>query len=181
MATKKTAQKKMAVSKKANSSDFEAGDFVVYPAHGVGKVEGIETQTISGVDVTLYTISFEQDRMRLKLPISKIKSSGLRKLSSGDRLKEALTTLKGRSRVKRTMWSRRAQEYETKINSGDPVAIAEVLRDLRRNEDQGEQSYSERQIYQAALERLAREVAAIEDIDEKAAAEKLEDVLQNVS
>jgi CarD family transcriptional regulator len=181
MATKKTAQKKMVVSKKANSSDFETGDFVVYPAHGVGKVEGIETQTISGVDVTLYTISFEQDRMRLKLPISKIKSSGLRKLSSGDRLKEALTTLKGRSRVKRTMWSRRAQEYETKINSGDPVAIAEVLRDLRRNEDQGEQSYSERQIYQAALERLAREVAAIEDIDEKSAAEKLEDVLQNVS
>ncbi|MBL1146462.1 MAG: CarD family transcriptional regulator [Pseudomonadota bacterium] len=171
----------MVVSKKANSSDFETGDFVVYPAHGVGKVEGIETQTISGVDVTLYTISFEQDRMRLKLPISKIKSSGLRKLSSGDRLKEALTTLKGRSRVKRTMWSRRAQEYETKINSGDPVAIAEVLRDLRRNEDQGEQSYSERQIYQAALERLAREVAAIEDIDEKSAAEKLEDVLQNVS
>ena len=181
MATKKTAQKKTVVSKKANSSDFEAGDFVVYPAHGVGKVEGIETQTISGVDVTLYTISFEQDRMRLKLPISKIKSSGLRKLSSGDRLKEAMTTLKGRSRVKRTMWSRRAQEYETKINSGDPVAIAEVLGDLRRNEDQGEQSYSERQIYQAALERLAREVAAIEDIDEKAAAEKLEDVLQNVS
>lgn len=181
MATKKTAQKKTTVSKKAASSDFEAGDFVVYPAHGVGKVEGIETQTISGVDVTLYTISFEQDRMRLKLPISKIKSSGLRKLSSGDRLKEAMTTLKGRSRVKRTMWSRRAQEYETKINSGDPVAIAEVLRDLRRNEDQGEQSYSERQIYQAALERLAREVAAIEDIDEKAAAEKLEDVLQNVS
>lgn len=181
MATKKTAQKKTVVSKKANSSDFEAGDFVVYPAHGVGKVEGIETQTISGVDVTLYTISFEQDRMRLKLPISKIKSSGLRKLSSGDRLKEAMTTLKGRSRVKRTMWSRRAQEYETKINSGDPVAIAEVLRDLRRNEDQGEQSYSERQIYQAALERLAREVAAIEDIDEKSAAEKLEDVLQNVS
>ncbi|TNE32794.1 MAG: CarD family transcriptional regulator [Alphaproteobacteria bacterium] len=181
MATKKTAQKKTVVSKKTTSSDFEAGDFVVYPAHGVGKVEGIETQTISGVDVTLYTISFEQDRMRLKLPISKIKSSGLRKLSSGDRLKEALTTLKGRSRVKRTMWSRRAQEYETKINSGDPVAIAEVLRDLRRNEDQGEQSYSERQIYQAALERLAREVAAIEDIDEKAAAEKLEDVLQNVS
>jgi len=180
MATKKTAQKTV-VSKKANSSDFEAGDFVVYPAHGVGKVEGIETQTISGVDVTLYTISFEQDRMRLKLPISKIRSSGLRKLSSGDRLKEAMTTLKGRSRVKRTMWSRRAQEYETKINSGDPVAIAEVLRDLRRNEDQGEQSYSERQIYQAALERLAREVAAIEDIDEKSAAEKLEDVLQNVS
>ncbi len=166
---------------KKTAIDFVAGDYVVYPAHGVGKVEGIETQTISGVDVTLYTISFEQDRMRLKLPVSKIRSSGLRKLSSGDRLKEALTTLKGRSRIKRTMWSRRAQEYETKINSGDPVSIAEVLRDLRRDEDKGEQSYSERQIYQAALERLAREVAAIEDIDEKSATERLEDVLKNVS
>ncbi len=175
MATENTAKAKK------SATEFVAGDYVVYPAHGVGKVEGIETQTISGVDVTLYTISFEQDRMRLKLPLSKIKNSGLRKLSSGDRLKEALTTLKGRSRIKRTMWSRRAQEYETKINSGDPVAIAEVLRDLRRNEDKGEQSYSERQIYQAALERLAREVAAIEDIDEKSAAERLEDVLQNVS
>ncbi|TVQ82179.1 MAG: CarD family transcriptional regulator [Micavibrio sp.] len=182
MSTGKTAKKKTtSKTTKVSSTEFSTGDFVVYPAHGVGKVEGIETQTISGVDVTLYTISFEQDRMRLKLPVSKIKSSGLRKLSSGDRLKEALSTLKGRSRIKRTMWSRRAQEYEGKINSGDPVAIAEVLRDLRRNEDQGEQSYSERQIYQAALERLAREVAAIEDIDEKAAAERLEDVLQNVS
>lgn len=175
MATEKTAKAKKP------ATEFVAGDYVVYPAHGVGKVEGIETQTISGVDVTLYTISFEQDRMRLKLPVSKVKNSGLRKLSSGDRLKEALSTLKGRSRVKRTMWSRRAQEYETKINSGDPVAIAEVLRDLRRDEEKGEQSYSERQIYQAALERLAREVAAIEDIDEKSAAERLEDVLQTAS
>ena len=175
MASEKT------VKSTKTTTEFVAGDYVVYPAHGVGKVEGIETQVISGVEVTLYNISFEQDRMRLKLPVSKVKNSGLRKLSSGNRLKEALATLQGRSRVKRTMWSRRAQEYETKINSGDPVAIAEVLRDLRRDEDRGEQSYSERQIYQAALERLAREVAAIENIDEKSAAERLEDVLQNVS
>ncbi len=167
--------------KKNEKLDFGAGDFVVYPAHGVGYVEGVETQMIAGMEITLYTISFEKDRMRLKLPISKVKASGLRKLSSKDRLKDALSTLQGKSQTKRIMWSRRAQEYETKINSGDPVSIAEVLRDLRKDSDQSEQSYSERQIYQAALERLAREVAAIEKIDEKKAAEKLEAVLSNVA
>ncbi len=169
------------VEKKPEKLDFTAGDFVVYPAHGVGYVEGVETQIIAGMEITLYTISFEKDRMRLKLPVSKVKASGLRKLSSKDRLKDALSTLQGRSQVRRIMWSRRAQEYEAKINSGDPVAIAEVLRDLKKADDQGEQSYSERQIYQAALERLAREVAAIEKIDEKKAAEKLEAVLGNVA
>lgn len=166
---------------KAEKIDFATGDFVVYPAHGVGQVEGVETQTISGIEVTLYTICFEKDRMRLKLPLTKVRASGLRKLSSKDRLKDALGTLQGRSQTRRIMWSRRAQEYEMKINSGDPVSIAEVLRDLRKSGDQAEQSYSERQIYQAALERLAREVAAIEKIDEKKAAEKLEAVLSNVA
>lgn len=166
---------------KIEKFDFIAGDFVVYPAHGVGQVEGVETQTIGGMEVSLYTICFEKDRMRLKLPVTKVKASGLRKLSSKDRLKDALSTLQGRSQVRRIMWSRRAQEYEAKINSGDPVSIAEVLRDLKRADDQSEQSYSERQIYQAALERLAREVAAIEKIDEKKAAEKLEAVLTNVA
>lgn len=169
------------VAKKPEKLDFAAGDFVVYPAHGVGFVEGVETQTIAGMEITLYTICFEKDRMRLKLPVSKVKASGLRKLSSKDRLKDALATLQGRSQTRRIMWSRRAQEYEAKINSGDPVSIAEVLRDLKREGDQSEQSYSERQIYQAALERLAREVAAIEKIDEKKAAEKLEAVLSNVA
>jgi CarD family transcriptional regulator len=168
-------------AKKPEKLDFAAGDFVVYPAHGVGLVEGVETTQIAGMEITLYTICFEKDRMRLKLPVSKVKSSGLRKLSSKDRLKDALGTLQGRSQVRRVMWSRRAQEYEAKINSGDPVAIAEVLRDLRKDTDESEQSYSERQIYQAALERLAREVAAIEKIDEKKAAEKLEAVLSNVA
>ncbi|MBW7912022.1 MAG: CarD family transcriptional regulator [Alphaproteobacteria bacterium] len=168
-------------AKKPEKLDFSAGDFVVYPAHGVGFVEGVETQTIAGMEITLYTICFEKDRMRLKLPVSKVKASGLRKLSSKDRLKDALATLQGRSQTRRIMWSRRAQEYEAKINSGDPVSIAEVLRDLKREGDQSEQSYSERQIYQAALERLAREVAAIEKIDEKKAAEKLEAVLSNVA
>jgi CarD family transcriptional regulator len=169
------------IVQKAEKLDFVAGDFVVYPAHGVGQVEGVEIQNIAGMQVTLYTICFEKDRMRLKLPVSKVKASGLRKLSSKDRLKDALATLQGRSQVRRIMWSRRAQEYEAKINSGDPVSIAEVLRDLKKEGDQGEQSYSERQIYQAALARLAREVAAIEQIDEKKAAEKLEAVLGNVS
>lgn len=160
-----------------NDTGFKAGDHVVYPAHGVGFIEGLETQTISGMEISLYTISFEKDRMRLKIPVQKAASSGLRKLCTADRLKEAMTTLGGKARVKRTMWSRRAQEYEAKINSGDPVSIAEVLRDLKRSNDDHEQSYSERQIYQSALERLASEMAAIESIDEIAAAEQLEDFL----
>lgn len=161
----------------SQEQEFNQGDMVVYPAHGVGTVEGIETTRIGGESLTLYTISFKQERMRLKLPVEKAIGAGLRRLSSKERLKTALSTLQGRARVRRTMWSRRAQEYEAKINSGDPVSIAEVLRDLRRSEDQGEQSYSERQIYQAALERLARELAAVEQIDEADAATKLEQVL----
>lgn len=157
--------------------DFKTGDYVVYPAHGVGQIEGVETHQIGGMEVSLYAITFEKDRMRLKVPVMKAHTSGLRKLSSSDRLKDAMSTLKGRARIRRTMWSRRAQEYETKINSGDPVAIAEVLRDLKRSNDDTEQSYSERQIYQSALERLAREVAAIESITEEKAAEQLEDVM----
>jgi CarD family transcriptional regulator len=161
--------------------DFAAGDYVVYPAHGVGCIEGIEKLHFGGSVVELYAIHFEKERMRLKIPVSKAKTSGLRRLSSKDRLKSAMETLQGRSRTKRTMWSRRAQEYETKINSGDPVSIAEVLRDLRRTDDQAEQSYSERQIYQSALDRLARELAAVEKIDEGKAAEKLEQVLKKVA
>jgi CarD family transcriptional regulator len=157
--------------------DFKKGDYVVYPAHGVGQIEGIETQTIGGMTVKLYAIAFEKDRMRLKVPVFKAKTSGLRKLASGDRLKDAMKTLQGRAKIRRTMWSRRAQEYEMKINSGDPVAIAEVLRDLKRSNDDTEQSYSERQIYQSALQRLAREVAAVQKITEIQAAEKLETML----
>jgi CarD family transcriptional regulator len=157
--------------------EFKKGDFVVYPAHGVGRIEGIDAFSVSGQSVMLYSIAFEQDRMRLKVPVSKAKTSGLRRLSSRDRIKEALSTLQGRSKVRRVMWSRRAQEYESKINSGDPVSIAEVVRDLHRGADQPEQSYSERQIYQAALERLARELAAVEKIDQDKATTKLETVL----
>src|SRR3954462_12614099 len=156
---------------------FANGDFVVYPAHGVGKVTSIESQLIGGQKVELFVISFERDRMTLRVPVRKVENSGLRKLSTRKVMEAALTTLKGRARVKRAMWSRRAQEYEAKINSGDPVSIAEVVRDLHRGADQPDQSYSERQIYQAALERLARELAAVEKIDEGKATERLEAVL----
>lgn len=165
----------------SNKLEFEAGDFVVYPAHGVGRVEGIETHSIAGMEVQLYAITFEKERMTLKVPVAKAKTAGLRRLSSKDRIKTALETLEGRSRIRRTMWSRRAQEYEAKINSGDPVAIAEVVRDLYRGTDQSDQSYSERQIYQSALERLARELAAVEKIDEMKATERLEQVLKKAA
>ena len=163
---------------KAKQADYRAGDFVVYPTHGVGKVLGVETQEISGISLELIIIKFDKDRMTLRVPVEKAQNSGLRKLSTRKVMDTALTTLKGRSRAKRTMWSRRAQEYEAKINSGDPVSIAEVVRDLHRGADQPDQSYSERQMYQAALDRLARELAALEKIDEVAAAQKLEDMLK---
>ena len=161
----------------ADNDNFAKGDYVVYPAHGVGMIEGVETQEISGMEIKLYAISFEKDRMRLKIPMMKAKESGLRKLCTTTRLKDALKTLKGKARVRRTMWSRRAQEYEMKINSGDPILIAEVLRDLKRSSDDNEQSYSERQIYQSALERLAREMSAIEKISEEKATEELRKAL----
>ncbi len=163
----------------ADNDNFKKGDYVVYPAHGVGMIEGIETAKIGGVDVKLYAITFEKDRMRLKIPVFKAKTSGLRRLCTTSRMKDALKTLQGKARIRRTMWSRRAQEYEMKINSGDPIAIAEVLRDLKRSNDDNEQSYSERQIYQSALERLAREVAAVEKIAEDKAVAKLEKLMGN--
>ena len=159
------------------ANEFGTGDYVVYPTHGVGRVMGIEKQEISGHLLKLIIIKFEKDRMTLRVPVDKAVVSGLRKLSSRKMMDTALATLKGRSRVKRTMWSRRAQEYEAKINSGDPVSIAEVVRDLHRGADQPDQSYSERQMYQAALDRLARELAAVEKIDETAATHKLEELL----
>jgi CarD family transcriptional regulator len=162
-------------------NEFSPGDYVVYPAHGGGRVESIDTTEIAGFQVTLYAIVFEKERMRLKVPVAKAKAAGLRRISSADRIKVALETLQGRSRIKRVMWSRRAQEYEAKINSGDPVSIAEVVRDLYRPNDQQEQSYSERQIYQAALERLARELAAVEKIDEGKATERLAQVLSKAA
>ena len=163
---------------KAKQSEYSTGDYVVYPTHGVGMVLGVEVEKISDLELELIIIRFDKDRMTLRVPVDKAENSGLRKLSTRKVMDSALTTLKGRSRVKRTMWSRRAQEYEAKINSGDPVSIAEVVRDLHRGDDQPDQSYSERQMYQAALDRLARELAALERIDEQAAADKLEQMLR---
>jgi CarD family transcriptional regulator len=165
---------------KAPELVFDKGDFVVYPTHGVGRVVDIEARQIAGHKLDLFVISFEQDRMTLRVPVAKAKVSGLRKLSSRKIMDSALTTLKGRSRVSRAMWNRRAQEYEAKINSGDPVSIAEVVRDLHRNAGQPDQSYSERQIYEAALDRLARELAAVERIDKDTATQKLQGVLNTI-
>ena len=158
---------------------FKAGDYVVYPSHGVGLVQGIEKETIAGHKLELVVVTFDNDRMTLRVPTEKMDTSGLRELSSRKTMDNAMTTLKGRARIKRTMWSRRAQECEAKINSGDPVYIAEVVRDLHRNVGQPDQSFSERQIYESALERLASEVAAVDGTDKEKAVEKLEGVLQS--
>ena len=158
---------------------FAVNDYVVYPTHGVGRITGVEKQEISGMNLELFVVEFDKDKMLLRVPLAKAEGSGMRKLSSPQKMTSALTTLKGRARIKRTMWSRRAQEYEAKINSGDPISIAEVIRDLHRSANQPEQSYSERQIYEAALERLARELAAVERIDEEAAAGRLEGMLRD--
>ena len=163
------------MSKKA---EFSPRDYVVYPTHGVGRIVRIGKQEISGTKLELFVIEFDKDKMTLRVPIAKVQSVGMRRLSSPQKMKSALATLKGRARVKRAMWSRRAQEYEAKINSGDPVSIAEVVRDLHRNAGQPDQSYSERQIYEAALDRLARELAAVEEIDEAQAAQRLEKALR---
>mgnify|MGYP002634996757 FL=1 len=156
---------------------FNPGDYVVYPTHGVGKVLSVEEEEIAGHKLELFVISFDRDRMTLRVPVSKAANSGLRKLSSKKRMDEAIHTLKGRPRVKRTMWSRRAAEYDLKINSGDPVSIAEVVRDLHRNVGQPDQSFSERQIYEQARDRLASELAAVEKTDVDKATIKLEQIL----
>ena len=158
--------------------DFAAGDHVVYPTHGVGKILRIERQMIAGFELDLMVVEFERDKMTVRVPLTKVNSVGIRKLSTPQKMRTALDTLKGRARVKRAMWSRRAQEYEAKINSGDPVSIAEVVRDLHRNAGQPDQSYSERQIYESAIDRLMRELAAVERIDEDAATKKLEKILK---
>ena len=166
------------MSKVKSASDFRPDDFVVYPAHGVGKIVSIDKQEVAGLQLEMFVISFEKDKMTLRVPIGKAGSVGMRPLSSSDIVGKAMDTLKGRARVKRAMWSRRAQEYEAKINSGEIVLIAEVTRDLFRPDDQPEQSYSERQIFEAASSRLARELAAMEKTDEPTALEKILEVLR---
>jgi CarD family transcriptional regulator len=156
---------------------FKTNEFIVYPAHGVGQIMAIEEQEIAGAKLELFVINFIKDKMTLRVPTAKIASVGMRKLAEPPLVKKALETLKGRARIKRTMWSRRAQEYEAKINSGDIVAIAEVVRDLYRSETQPEQSYSERQLYEAALDRLSREISAVQKITETEAIKEIEAAL----
>ena len=157
--------------------DFRIDEFVVYPAHGVGKVVGVDEQEVAGVTLELFVVVFEKDKMTLRVPTHKAIEVGMRPLASPEVVAHAMATLRGKAKVKRAMWSRRAQEYEQKINSGDLIAIAEVVRDLHRSDDQREQSYSERQLYEAALERLTREVAAVDNGDEAAATKRVDDVL----
>jgi len=162
---------------KTRKNEFRPNDFVVYPAHGVGKIISIEEQEVAGFKLELFVISFEKDKMTLRVPTHKAAEVGMRSLSSPDVVAHAMKTLKGKAKIKKAMWSRRAQEYEQKINSGDLIAIAEVVRDLHRADDQREQSYSERQLYEAALERLTREIAAVAGHDEVAAAKEIDTVL----
>jgi CarD family transcriptional regulator len=164
----------------AKAEIFVEGDHVVYPTHGVGKVERIATEEIAGHKLELIHITFEENRMTLRVPVAKARTAGLRKLATRKLFDEALAVLKGRARIKRTMWSRRAQEYEAKINSGDPLSIAEVVRDLHRNAGQPDQSFSERQIYEAAMDRLAAELAALDKTDKLTAATKLTNFLKTV-
>jgi CarD family transcriptional regulator len=173
------ARQMLAVQKKPVSQrhGFKANEFVVYPAHGVGRIVGIEEQEIAGMSLELFVITFDKEKLTLRVPTGKLASVGMRKLADEPLVKKAMETLKGRARIKRTMWSRRAQEYVAKINSGDLISIAEVVRDLYRSEAQPEQSYSERQLYEDALDRMARELAAVEKLDERGAVQRITDIL----
>jgi CarD family transcriptional regulator len=167
----------MTIKKTTQRQGFKTSEYIVYPAHGVGQIVSIEEQEVAGAKLELFVISFVKDKMTLRVPTAKVAAVGMRKLAEGSLVKRALETLKGRARFKRTMWSRRAQEYEAKINSGDIVAISEVVRDLFRSESQPEQSYSERQLYEAALDRLSREIAAVQHVTETEAVKEIEAAL----
>jgi CarD family transcriptional regulator len=160
---------------------FKTGEFIVYPAHGVGQIVGIEEQEVAGTKLELFVINFVKDRLTLRVPTAKIVAVGMRKVAEGSQVKRALETLEGRPRIKRTVWWRRAQEFETKIKSGDIVSIAEVVRDLYRSESYLEQSNSARQFYEAALDRLSREIAAVQHITETVAVKEMEGALAKAS
>lgn len=170
-------QRMTAKKKPQQRKGFRTSEYIVYPSHGVGRIVSIEEEEVAGAKLELFVINFEKDKMTLRVPTEKLDLVGMRKLSGDKIVKKALDTLKGKARVKRTMWSRRAQEYEAKINSGDLISIAEVVRDLYRSETQPEQSYSERQLYEAALDRMAREIAAVQKIEEGIAVSKIDEVL----
>ena len=164
----------MTATKKTARTDFKLGEDIVYPAHGVGKIMRLENQEVAGAELELYVVAFEKDKMTLRVPVPKAKAVGMRRLASDETVDRSLEIVRGRARIKRTMWSRRAQEYEAKINSGDLLSIAEVVRDLFRSEAQPEQSYSERQLYEAALDRMSREIAAVTGLSETEAVQRVE-------
>ena len=170
---KARAKDKAAALSTGEALVFEVDQSIVYPAHGVGKITAIEKQQVAGMDLEFYVVSFDQDKMVLRVPTNRAEASGMRALAGSQLVENALKTLTGKARIKRTMWSRRAQEYEAKINSGSLISIAEVVRDLHRGEDQPEQSYSERQLYESALDRMARELSAVENIDHASAMDRL--------
>ena len=164
----------MAAKKAVQRQGFKTGEHIVYPSHGVGQITEIEEQEVAGFALELFVINFAKDKMTLRVPITKVESVGMRKLADAETVEKSLKTVQGRARIKRTMWSRRAQEYDAKINSGDLILIAEVVRDLFRSENQPEQSYSERQLYEAALERMAREISVVKKITETEAVLEIE-------
>jgi len=179
-ASKKTAPKKVVKKKVISKKEqFLPEQYVIYPSHGIGQILEIEKKEIAGQMLKMYVIEFEKEKMILRVPIEKTKEIGVRKVSTKNQLKEIFEILTGKAKIRRTMWSRRAQEYEAKINSGDIKLLTEVVRDLFRSDSQPEQSYSERQLYEAARERLSREVAVIEKTDEQKAVEKMETILNN--
>lgn len=177
-AAKPQVMKPMVAPAAASKKGFAVGEYVVYPTHGVGRIMGIEAEKIGEYELKVFVINFEKDKMTLRVPVTRAEAAGLRSISPNDQINRAITTLKGRAKIARGMWSRRAQEYEAKINSGNLVQIAEVVRDLHKNVDQSERSYSERMIYETAMHRLVGEVAASERVDTKAAHDKLLKVLR---
>ena len=165
--------------KKNKSNEFKIGEIVVYPKHGVGEIIRIETMEVSSIKTKFYVVKMEQAKLTIRVPLDKKNEVGLRKISTKKIIDSVFNVLKLKPKIRRIMWSRRAQEYDSKIFSGDPVKIAEVIRDLYKKNSQPEQSYSERQMFQVALERLAREVAAVEKTDYFKATEKIENTLYN--
>ena len=176
---KKAPAKKL--SPKKIKLQYSVGDFIVYPSHGVGEITDIQTFEIAEEKLEMYNVIFDKEKMTLKIPTIKAKEIGIRKVSSRNEMKKTLEILKSKAKIRRTMWSRRAQEYEAKINSGILTELTEVVRDLFRNSNQPEQSYSERQLYESARDRLAREVAVVEKTDDDKAVDKIEIILNDAT
>ena len=161
----------------AKKLDFKTGQYVVYPTQGVGKLLRVEEQTIGDQKIKMMVIDFERNHMTLRVPLDRAEISGLRPLTSVRKLDEAIQSAKGKAGAKRMIWARRAAQYEENINSGDPMRLAEVVRDLQRRTATDTMTFSARQLYLRALERMAQEFAILHKMDLEAASEKIEDIL----